>query len=512
MRNVSFVATVVAGVGIWSARVDAVITLDASYDHASLESYSVTSGGPFGPTTINLVGRDNYYGNNQWRWMNFTASGVASLRPTFSVNQPFAGGNSALNSHPMVYSSDGGANWSFFDNSTRSGNLYTFSNNSSFTTGSVQVAYAIPYSYAKSVAHSQAVIASPWGAPTLSGNAAGVIGQSPGGTDDLGRAVAPRDIYAYRITNPAYDLPGRVKKKIVITTGLHAGETLGTHTYQGLVDFLIGNDPRAAVLRGVSEFYGYSMLNPDGRFAGNSRATVAQPNTEPNTGQWNPTTWNASPNRKDIKVNGDAMRADILQTTAPTEVFIDFHSTIPAFPNEDFGYIEYEQGDNLAPFWLKFKQLAGTVVDDDSSGTGWSTANFAESFLGAKVDITFETQFGRRRNVDYYNNLGKTLGIAFFETYKPTDGDANFDGAVNFADLVLLAQHYNAADNLWEHGDFNFSGAIDFADLVLLAQNYGTAFGSSVEADFALAQSLVPEPAGISAVLGGAVLLGRRRR
>ena len=55
-------------------------------------------------------------------------------------------------------------------------------------------------------------------------------------------------------------------------------------------------------------------------------------------------------------------------------------------------------------------------------------------------------------------------------------GDANLDGQVNFADLVLLAAHYGKtlSDN-WDQGDFNYDGRIDFADLVLLAANYGNA-------------------------------------
>ncbi len=481
----------------------AVITLDANYDHGSLKSYTLTNGTTATPT-VNLVGRDNYYGSGQWRWVNFTATDLLNKKPTFRISTNFAGGSAAIATHPFVYSYDG-ATWNFFDNGAISGSNFVFSNNANFTSGTVRVAYAVPYSYAKSVAHTKQVIDGPWATPTLSGDVEGIIGQTPGGTDDLGRTVAPRDIYAYRITNPAYDLPGRVKKKIVVSTGLHAGETIGTHTYQGFVDFLVGNDPRAAVLRGVAEVYGYPTLNPDGRFAGNNRTTVANSSVDPN-GMWSPTNW-APANRKEIRENGEAMIADVQQTAAPVVAFIDFHSTIPAFPNEDFGFIEYEQGDNLAPWWVKFKQLAVTVVDTDSTGSSWTTANFAEAFLGAQVDVTFETQFGRRRNVDYYNNLGKTLGIAFYEAYKPRDGDANFDGLVNFDDLLKLAAKYNFANAGWEGGDFDLNGITNFDDLLKLAANYNVLGGG-----FANALTLVPEPGtwlGASAV---SVLLIRRSR
>ena len=60
---------------------------------------------------------------------------------------------------------------------------------------------------------------------------------------------------------------------------------------------------------------------------------------------------------------------------------------------------------------------------------------------------------------------------------RPTlPGDANLDGKVNFADLLLLAQHYNAPQPAWTTGDFNYDGSVNFADLLALAQNYNNSF------------------------------------
>lgn len=97
------------------------------------------------------------------------------------------------------------------------------------------------------------------------------------------------------------------------------------------------------------------------------------------------------------------------------------------------------------------------------------------------------------------------------------NGDTNFDFSVNFDDLLKLAQHYGvAAGRTWVHGDFNGDDAVNFDDLLTLAQNYQAApalgVPTAIAADWALAQSLVPEPATagiLSVVLMG---LGRRRR
>ena len=99
-------------------------------------------------------------------------------------------------------------------------------------------------------------------------------------------------------------------------------------------------------------------------------------------------------------------------------------------------------------------------------------------------------------------------------------GDANFDTAVNFADLVLLAQHYNKPSNGSTNvADFDLDGVTNFADLVTLAKNYNTGVPSvaalgngQLAADWALAQSLVPEPAVLSVASALLAAATRRRR
>jgi hypothetical protein len=107
-------------------------------------------------------------------------------------------------------------------------------------------------------------------------------------------------------------------------------------------------------------------------------------------------------------------------------------------------------------------------------------------------------------------------------------GDANADGAVNFTDLVALAQNYNTSEPLmrWSKGDFNYDGSVGFLDLVALAQNYNTTgvlaspvdmsqqFGSAFAQEWAAAHfaAAVPEPGTIALATVGVGLMLRRRR
>lgn len=538
------IAGVVLAGGSHSLR--AAITLDASYDSASLKSYSVSG------STVNLVGRDNYYGNGQWRWLNFKATGVLNSTPTFSIRGDlFAGdgtpGPHELSEHEMVYSYDN-VNWSFFDNnaltptpptppaSLPAPTLYNFSNNTPFTQNDVYVAYALTYPYSRMVSHTQTVIASPWAAPTVSGNASGVIGQSPTGTDDLGRAVPALNLYAYRITNPATDSPTMAKRKLMISTGLHAGETLGNYTYEGLVNWLISDDPRAARLRDVAEVLCYPELNPAGRYAGNSRTTVRNVGTDPN-GLWDSTRWQNSSSTgcpgttacQDIRVSGTAMLADVQATPGFLDAFIDFHSTVPDYtidpnsdPNngvwgspDDFTYVN--SADVNTDWFVNLHTLQPNLLTYQSTSGSYTTTGYARRVLDRRAanvtprvtEVTLETAFSWERNADYYHDLGEKVGIAFYEAWVPqVAGDFTGDGVVDSRDYVLWRDSLGQTGTALQ-ADGNHDNVVDANDFAIWRSHFGQTTGSGAGVD----RATVPEPAGVGMILvAGAAWLRRSVR
>lgn len=472
------------------------ITLDADFDHGSLDESNSSVNG----NLVSLAGRDNF-NPGDWKWLYFSADDVEGLQPTFQINDDFAGGGSNLNDHEMVYSYDH-QTWQFFDNNNRSASqdTFTFSNNSAFTQNEVFVAYGLPYSSGRVTSHTAQVATSPWVSPTLSGNSSLVIGQSPGGVDDLGRTVFPRDIYGYKITDSSATGP---KKKIAVIAGVHSNETLGNFTLEGLVDFLTGNDLEAAMLRKQAEFYVYPMANPDGRFAGYNRSTVQREPLDPNRFWESPGYGTMS----DIRVVGDALLAD---TGGDVDYFIDSHSTVSG-KDGHFGFVHPDfQSD---PFWQTFLQLEPSVSTRNSSLVSLTAQKFGRDELNAEFTMTFETQFIGGENIDRFHELGENMGQAFGQIFR-VFADLNFDSQLDELDWQLfIAGAETDLSSLtpidaYQAGDLDNDGVNSILDFGLFRDAFVATHG---QAAFEALLAVVPEPTSAMLMISAlAAILGRK--
>jgi hypothetical protein len=350
----------------------------------------------------------------------------------------------------------------------------------------VYVAYGLPYPNQRAIHHTAQLVNSPWVTPTASASANLVIGQSPGGVDDLGREIAPRDMFGYRITDPTVAGP---KVKVGLVGGVHANETLGNFALEGLVNFLVSDDLAAAILRKYADFYVYPMANPDGRFAGYNRSTVEHESLDPNRA-WDPPNYGGL---DDIKLVGDALLAD---TGGGVDYFIDFHSTVVG-KSGHYANIPFDAWSD--PFWLAFLQREPTVATQGAALVDLTGVRFGRVELGAQFTATFETQFIAGENIDRFHTLGENLGRAWREVLA-TPADFNFDGTLDGEDwLLLLAGAESDLSDLspveaYAHGDLDGDGLNNVIDFGLFKTAYESAHGVG---SFAQLFVNVPEPAAL---------------
>jgi autotransporter-associated beta strand protein len=188
--------------------------------------------------------------------------------------------------------------------------------------------------------------------------------------------------------------------------------------------------------------------------------------------------------------------------------------------------VDVAPGDVAATFTaVRTQVLAGYnpsapgAGDGNWQGKGITSSNAAADFNAKGVGYALASDIVGAGGGAFMG--GTTDGDAVLARYTLL-GDANLDGAVNFNDLVQLAQSYNVVDGsrTWFTGDFTYDGNTNFNDLVKLAQNYNTALptepipGASAQfaADLAAAFASVPEPGAVGLVgLGACGLMLRRR-
>ncbi len=184
--------------------------------------------------------------------------------------------------------------------------------------------------------HVERVRRSPYASPTPSANEDFVIGYSSGATDpDLiyeaahippitDRAgnpaadikIAPQPLFGYRITDSEAD---GEKRTIVLTAGNHT-EPTGCWSLHTVIEFLLGDDPRAAEMRRKTEFYVYPLVNPDGRYI---LSRVQSPEVVGAGWHNHNRVWTTAGIVSTIDILSASMRYD---TRCKVDYLIDFHS------------------------------------------------------------------------------------------------------------------------------------------------------------------------------------------
>ena len=130
------------------------------------------------------------------------------------------------------------------------------------------------------------------------------------------------------------------------------------------------------------------------------------------------------------------------------------------------------------------------------------------------------TYLGQGRIISSLSDEQHRLGYATSDSQQTIvglawAGDVDLSGFVDFADLQVLAAHWQSTNAVWTEGDLDYDGLVGLADLMLLAGNWresSDAFYAAL-AELGLPAVAVPEPAAAVVVAGiGWGLLGPRRQ
>ncbi|XP_068405591.1 cytosolic carboxypeptidase 3 isoform X1 [Eschrichtius robustus] len=82
-------------------------------------------------------------------------------------------------------------------------------------------------------------------------------------------------MYVLTITTPLKNSESRKRKAMILTAGVHPGETNSSWIMKGFLDYILGDSSDAQLLRDTFIFKVVPMLNPDGVIVGNYRYSLA---------------------------------------------------------------------------------------------------------------------------------------------------------------------------------------------------------------------------------------------
>ena len=195
---------------------------------------------------------------------------------------------------------------------------------------------------------------------------------------------------------------------------------------------------------------------------------------------------------------GNSVSFSITSTWAPEdkEYIVGQLVETTDFPCDFEGGIVF--GEIASPAIPPDPLFAPCDFDEDGDCDTRDINNLAATISSGEFDATYDLTLDSLVNRDDLD--------AFLTQAGRLNGDADFNGSVEFADFLTLSGSFGLSEAEWTDGDFDASGGVEFADFLILSGNFGQ---TAAAAELAT----VPEPTtGSLAILGMVAMLRLRRR
>lgn len=237
----------------------------------------------------------------------------------------------------------------------------------------------------------------------------------------IAQTLQGRPLHLVKVTDPS--VHDSLKGAVWGIARQHPAEVGGSWMAEGLLRWVLSDDPQAQELRRQAVFYLVPFMNPDGVALGNYRVNSVGANLNREWANQDPST---APTVAAVASRIEALRA----SGRRFEFFVDFH----AYSSLRKNFFFYSGLDRASPeevqeieaLMSRFQELNGDFTrtgsgpssDDTRLARGWAFETFgvqAVTFECSYQDITYGPRAGTYMTSDRYQELGEGLGKSIAE-------------------------------------------------------------------------------------------------
>ncbi len=380
-------------------------TLSESFDGGALDIEATTIDGDVIHVAPRATSTIHRYAN-RFRWVNFRISGVEGRTPEFRVTA--SGFLGSLRGHRFLYRenpTDPNSEWRFFDRGDvdRDNDLYIFANDRPFAADEVEVAWSVTYPVSRASGLVEELNRTRFVSPTPSSDERLIVGKSLGGTDEFGREIPQLPLYGFRLADDEGPAEGAERQTIVVISGVHSSETVGNHALEGFLKFLVSDEPEAARLRSLAEFFVYPLVDPDGRYGGRFRNSHEVPTEDMNRHWHQPETFT---NLRKLR------RAILTDTGGRADILFDFHG----ISNQGNDFVFTLEAFAQTPFMQALEARTGIGPRPSDGHPGMARIYFArDDRLGLREAYTPEFAPRSGRTSEELQAIGRQYALALLD-------------------------------------------------------------------------------------------------